>query len=114
MGRITRVGKPSVVAYALTLRSVAYVSHQLLDLRFQVSSQWQQWQSDRASEVAVEIHCVFHAGDAQPGNYSRRGLVDSQLFQPSQFQVAFFPGSIDFVTSGWSCVGESENRAYCS
>jgi hypothetical protein len=44
---------------------VPYVVQQPLHLRFQISSERQQWQPNRTSEVAVEIHGVLYSGDAQ-------------------------------------------------
>src|SRR5689334_18565776 len=41
------------------------VGHQLLDLSLLVTGQWQERQSCGAAVVSIEVHCIFHARNAQ-------------------------------------------------
>ena len=86
-------------------------SHQLLDFYFLLASQRQEWQTRRASIVAVEVHGVLHTGDAEIANHSLSGEFHALLFFAGKPRVSIFESGKDFVARHGRRTGESEDRA---
>src|SRR5437868_14074563 len=62
--------------------------------------------------VAVEVHAVLYARDAEIAPHALSRLGDSLLLQARQVSVAFFPCGVNFVAGGRRRAGKSENRSH--
>src|ERR1700694_1421693 len=54
--------------------------HQLLDLRLLLAGERQKRQPRRASVIAIDVHRVLHARDAEFTGHAQGGLSDTLLF----------------------------------
>src|SRR5271157_902121 len=81
-------------------RSALDSRHQLLDLGFLLAGKRQEWQPRRASIVAVEVHGVLHAGDAEFTDHALGDDLHALLFFAGERVVSVFERGVDFVTRG--------------
>src|SRR5258707_8520630 len=103
--------RTAMTSYRLGRESAFDARHQLLDLHFLLAGERQEWQPRRASIVAVEVHGVLHAGDAEVTNHALGGQSHTLLLFAGERVVSIFDGSIDFVTRHGRGTGEGENAA---
>src|SRR5580658_1846904 len=85
--------------------------HQLLDLDLLIAAERQERQPRRASIIAVDVHSVFHAGDAEFTDHALGSQLHTLLFLARESGVSFFERGVDFVTCHGRRTGEGENRA---
>src|SRR5208337_1306422 len=85
--------------------------HQLLNLRLLLAGERQEWQARRASIIAVEVHGVLHAGDAEFADHALGGEFHTLLFFAGERGVSVLERGVDFVARSGRRTGEGKNGA---
>src|SRR5215469_6837799 len=63
------------------------IRHQLFNLGFEVSRERQQRQTHRPTKVAIQVHGVLQAGNAESTHYALGGLADALLLGTGEIEV---------------------------
>src|SRR5208337_141586 len=85
--------------------------HQLLDLGLLLARERQEGQARRASIVAVEVHGVLHAGDAEFADHALGSQFHALLLFAGECSISVFKRGVDFVTRSGRWTSEGENSA---